>query len=75
MDIADILADALHTLDLPLGNRTPDETLIEQAALEARVLVAKDDDFVELGRDRLTVRPWSRHRVGTGRRGGAKDTT
>ena len=49
--------DALHTLDLPLGNFTPDEALIEQADVEGRVLVTKDDDFVQSrlvrGRPRL----------------------
>lgn len=49
--------DALHTLDLPLGNLTPDEALIEQADVEGRVLVTKDDDFVQSrlvrGRPRL----------------------
>ncbi len=38
--------DALHTLDLPLGNRTPDQALIERADLDGRILVTKDDDFV-----------------------------
>jgi predicted nuclease of predicted toxin-antitoxin system len=45
--LADGGHDALHTLDLPLGNRTPDEALIQQADLEGRVLVTKDDDFVQ----------------------------
>lgn len=39
--------DALHTLDLPLGNRTPDEGVTERADLDGRVLVTKDDDFVQ----------------------------
>lgn len=49
--------DALHTLDLPRGNQTPDEALIERADLDGRVLVTKDDDFVQSrlvrGRPRL----------------------
>lgn len=45
--LADGGHDALHTLDLPLGNRTPDEALIQQADQEGRVLVTKDDDFVQ----------------------------
>ena len=51
---ADSGHDALHALDLPLGHRTPDEALIQQADLEVRVLVTKDDDFVQhrLVRDR-----------------------
>ncbi len=56
--------DAVHTLDLPHGNRTPDEALIERADLEQRILVTKDDDFVQSrlvrGRPRL---PWL---IGTG---------
>ena len=39
--------DAIHTLDLPLGNRTPDSTLLEVALREQRVVVTKDDDFVQ----------------------------
>ena len=49
--------DAPHTLDLPFGNATPDEALIDQADAEGRVLVTKDDDFVQSrlvrGRPRL----------------------
>jgi predicted nuclease of predicted toxin-antitoxin system len=37
--------DALHTLDLPLKNRTPD-TIINQISVdEQRVVVTKDADF------------------------------
>lgn len=39
--------DARHTLDLPLGNRTPDSEVIACAMREARVVVSKDDDFVQ----------------------------
>jgi len=39
--------DAVHTAGLPLGNRTSDAELIERAELEDRVLVTKDDDFVQ----------------------------
>lgn len=49
--------DALRTRDLPFGNRTPDEALISQADAQGRVLVTKDDDFVQSrlvrGRPRL----------------------
>jgi predicted nuclease of predicted toxin-antitoxin system len=38
--------DALHTEDLPTGNRTPDEDLADLAAREGRVLITKDSDFV-----------------------------
>ena len=39
--------DARHTLELPLGNRTPDHALVELAALEHRLVVTKDSDFVQ----------------------------
>jgi Uncharacterized protein conserved in bacteria len=39
--------DATHTLDLAQGNRTPDVDLIEIAVLESRIVVTKDDDFVQ----------------------------
>jgi predicted nuclease of predicted toxin-antitoxin system len=38
--------DVVHTWDLPLGNRTPDETIADLAASEGRVVVTKDRDFV-----------------------------
>ena len=38
--------DALHTLDLDLGNRTPDFEIISIADREGRVVVTKDHDFV-----------------------------
>lgn len=38
--------DAIHTLDLPLGNRTPDDTIARIADLEGRFVVTKDADFV-----------------------------
>ncbi len=38
--------DVVHTLDLPLGNQTPDATIAELAAREGRVVVTKDSDFV-----------------------------
>jgi predicted nuclease of predicted toxin-antitoxin system len=39
--------DALHTLDLPLKNRTPDHEVITCAMQDGRVVVTKDDDFVQ----------------------------
>ena len=39
--------DAVHTLDLPGGNRTPDATIIEVADREHRAVVTKDADFVD----------------------------
>lgn len=38
--------DAVHTLDLPDGNRTTDKELIQIADREQRVVVTKDADFV-----------------------------
>lgn len=38
--------DAVHTLDLPNGNRTRDEQVIECADREQRVVISKDADFV-----------------------------
>ncbi len=38
--------DALHTLDLPAGNHTPDVVIAEVAARDGRVVVTKDADFV-----------------------------
>ena len=38
--------DALHCLELPLGNRTPDDDIAALAAKEGRVVVTKDSDFV-----------------------------
>lgn len=39
--------DALHTLDLPEGNRTTDYSITELADLQRRVVVTKDTDFVD----------------------------
>lgn len=39
--------DTVHTLDLPLGNRTPD-TLINKVSInDQRIVVTKDSDFVD----------------------------
>ncbi len=38
---------AIHTLDLPGGNRTPDAEIIDHAEREQRVVVTKDADFVD----------------------------
>ena len=39
--------DALHTLEMPLGNRTPDTEIVALAAREGRIVVTKDSDFVQ----------------------------
>jgi predicted nuclease of predicted toxin-antitoxin system len=39
--------DAVHTLDLPQGNRTPDDRLCDLCHSDERVLISKDRDFVD----------------------------
>ena len=38
--------DAIHTLDLPLGNQSPDRVINEISEREKRIVVTKDADFV-----------------------------
>jgi predicted nuclease of predicted toxin-antitoxin system len=38
--------DAIHTLDLPEGNRTSDHEIVVTARNEKRVVITKDADFV-----------------------------
>lgn len=38
--------DAVHTLDLEDGNRTPDQILLAIADRDTRILITKDADFV-----------------------------
>lgn len=39
--------EAIHTLDLPDGNRTTDQTINELSIKEQHVVVTKDSDFVD----------------------------
>lgn len=39
--------DAIHTLDLPAGNRTPVKEIIRLAEAEERIVITKDADFVD----------------------------
>ncbi len=39
--------DALHTLDLPEGNRTRDREIRRSADDDSRVVITKDSDFVD----------------------------
>jgi predicted nuclease of predicted toxin-antitoxin system len=39
--------DALHTLDLPARNRTPDADVTGHADREGRIVITKDADFVD----------------------------
>ena len=38
--------EAIHTLDLPLGNRTPDSFINELSIREKYIVITKDADFV-----------------------------
>jgi predicted nuclease of predicted toxin-antitoxin system len=38
--------DAIHTLELPQQNRTPDSSINETSVSESRALITKDSDFV-----------------------------
>ncbi len=39
--------DAKHTLDLPPGNRTSDNNILDLAEHEDRIVATKDEDFVQ----------------------------
>ncbi len=39
--------EALHTLDLPQGNRTSDNEILDVAESGQHIVVTKDDDFVQ----------------------------
>jgi predicted nuclease of predicted toxin-antitoxin system len=56
--------DAIHTLDLPDGNRTSDNEINEIAELEERVVITKDADFVNSFL--LTRRPYKLLLVSSG---------
>lgn len=48
--------DAVHTFDLPAGNRTTDRTVAEAADADDRVLITKDGDFRDSHRLRASPR-------------------
>jgi predicted nuclease of predicted toxin-antitoxin system len=56
--------EALHTLDLPLGNRTTDTAINELSAREGYIVVTKDSDFVNSFL--LSRRPYKLLLVSTG---------
>ncbi len=56
--------DALHTLDLPDGNRTKDHAINELSIREQRVVITKDDDFV--ASFHLARRPYKLLLISTG---------
>jgi predicted nuclease of predicted toxin-antitoxin system len=39
--------DAVHTMDLAQGNRTPDSAILDIADRDGRTLITKDADFIE----------------------------
>lgn len=39
--------DCLHTLDLELGNDTPDKTINRLSVLDQRIVITKDADFYD----------------------------
>jgi predicted nuclease of predicted toxin-antitoxin system len=48
--------DAVHTLDLPAGNRSTDRTVAEAADADERILITKDGDFRDSHRLRASPR-------------------
>ncbi len=56
--------EAIHTLDLPDGNRTTDRVINELSIKEQYVIVTKDSDFVESFL--LRREPWKLLLVSTG---------
>ncbi len=45
--LAAVGGDAIHTLDLPAGNRTTDEQVKDVSDRERRIVISKDADFVD----------------------------
>lgn len=39
--------DAIHTSDLPAGNRTTDKEICVLSTLEQRIVITKDADFTQ----------------------------
>lgn len=39
--------DVLHTLEMPLANRTTDAAINDLSVLEQRIIITKDTDFVQ----------------------------
>jgi predicted nuclease of predicted toxin-antitoxin system len=56
--------EAIHTLDLPLGNRTPDTTINELSVNEHYIVVTKDLDFIDSFH--LHKKPWKLLLIATG---------
>lgn len=47
MRLTELGHDAVHTLDLPRGNRSTDNDLCRIADTDSRILVSKDRDFLD----------------------------
>ena len=45
--LSEVGHDAVHTLDLPAGNRTTDAEITRYADDDGRVVITKDADFVD----------------------------
>ena len=45
--LTDAGCDVVHTLELPQGNRTTDNEILDVAERDQRIVVTKDDDFVQ----------------------------
>lgn len=45
--LAEVGHDAIHTLDLPHRNLTTDQEILEIAERDSRVVITKDDDFIQ----------------------------
>jgi predicted nuclease of predicted toxin-antitoxin system len=56
--------EAVHTLDLPLGNGTPDTVINELSVSQQDVVVTKDSDFVDSFL--LYRKPWKLLLISTG---------
>jgi len=56
--------DAVHTLDLPKANRTPDNEISELSIKEQRVVITKDAEFVS--RFLVTHEPFKLLLISTG---------
>ena len=62
--------EVMHSIDLPLGNRTPDSIILDIAEREYRIVVTKDDDFVQS--HLITGRPEKLLLVATGNIGNSE---
>lgn len=56
--------DAVHTLELPDGNRTTDDEINRLSLVESRAIITKDSDFVNSFL--LGDRPWKLLLISTG---------